>query len=107
MGTLERNYQARLIKRIEKRFFGCLIQKLDTSYQQGIPDLLILWGPNWAILEVKRKPPKPSDFEPNQEWFIDHLNKMSFSACIYPENEKEILDAMESAFKSSWAARVP
>lgn len=103
---LERNYQPKLIKRIEKRFFGCVIQKLDTGYQQGIPDLLILWGPHWALLEVKKKKPtKASDYEPNQEWFIEHFNKMSFSACIYPENEQEILDAMESAFESSGAAR--
>jgi len=107
MGKLERDYQAGLIDRMERRFPGCLIQKLDTQYRQGIPDLLILHGPYWAILEVKRKrPTKASDFEPNQEWYIEQLNQMSFSACIYPENEEDVLHEMELAFRPRRAARV-
>lgn len=98
--SLESAYQAKLIKKLKRLFPDCLIQKLDTSYQQGIPDLLILWEHQWAVLEVKRKRPAASDFEPNQEWFIDHLNAMSFSACIYPENEEEVLDALQYAFQS-------
>lgn len=98
---LERDFQPKLIKEIKSLFPGCVIQKLDTSYQQGIPDLLILWEVNWAILEVKRKrPTKASDFEPNQEWFIDQFNQMSFSACIYPENKDEVLFELQQAFLS-------
>ena len=98
---LERNFQPKLIKEIRDLFPGCVIQKLDTSYQQGIPDLLILWHVHWAVLEVKRKPPtKASDFEPNQEWWIDLLNGMSFSACIYPENKDEVLFELQQAFQS-------
>lgn len=95
---LERNYQAGLIKRIERLFPGCYVRKIDV--QQGWPDLLILWGPNWALLEVKKKPPTASDFEPNQEWWIEHFDQMSFSACIYPENEKEVLNALQQTFQA-------
>ena len=98
---LERDFQPKLIKEIRNLFPGCVIQKLDTSYQQGIPDLLILWGVHWAVLEVKRKQPtKASDFEPNQEWWIDELNRMSFSTCIYPENKDEVLFELQQAFSS-------
>lgn len=98
MPRLERDYQAGLITRIERRFCGAVVRKHEI--QQGWPDLLILWGPNWAMLETKRKPPGPDDFEPNQEWWIEEFDNMSFSACIYPENEEEVLNALEQAFRA-------
>ena len=97
MPRRERDYQSKLIKRIEKLFPGCYVRKHDM--QQGWPDLLVLWGPHWALLEVKRETPtSEDDFEPNQEWWIDHFDQMSFSACIYPENEQEVLHALSQAF---------
>lgn len=95
---LERAYQPRLIKKLERMFPGCYVRKVDV--QQGWPDLLILWGPYWAMLEVKREPPGPRDFQPNQEWWIEELNNMSFSACIYPENERQVLRALQQAFRA-------
>lgn len=104
---LENGYQAKLIKKLRKLFPGCEIQKLDSGYQQGIPDLLVLYGPHWAILEVKRKKPtRPEDFEANQEWFIDHFNRMSFSACIYPENEEAVLNDLQQAFRARRSSRL-
>jgi hypothetical protein len=100
---LERNYQPHVIDEIAKRLPGALVQKLDTGYQQGIPDLLILWHDMWAILEVKKA--RNAKHEPNQDYFVDRLNDMSFSAFIYPENEEAVLDALEQEFKSRWAAR--
>ena len=50
---LERNFQKDLIKEIKKRFEGCMVFKLDPRLIQGVPDLLILYGPHWAALEVK------------------------------------------------------
>jgi hypothetical protein len=98
--VLESRYQSLLIKTLKRRFPGCVVLKNDTDYQQGIPDLLVLWGIHWAMLEVKPKEPKgPEDFEPNQEWFITEFNNMSFGACIYPENEEEVLHALEIAFR--------
>jgi hypothetical protein len=93
---LESTYQTKLIKKIKYLFPGCIVLKNDSSYQQGIPDWLILYGRAWATLEIKREYARPGsdDFEPNQEWFIDQHNEMSFSACVYPENEREILDAL-------------
>jgi hypothetical protein len=104
MHRLERDYQPNLIKRIERLFPGCYIRKHDM--QQGWPDLLILWGPHWALLEVKRtRPTSPRDFEPNQEWWIEEFNSMSFSACICPENEEEVLRDLQYAFQVRRPAR--
>lgn len=94
---LESVYQARLIKKLERIFPGIIIRKHDI--QQGWPDLLLLYGPYWAMLEVKREEPTcAEDFEPNQEWWIEEFNRMSFSACIYPENEEEVLHDLRKAF---------
>lgn len=108
MQLLERKYQAKLIPKIRRALPGCLILKNDSSYIQGIPDLSIFYGPCWGMLEVKAKEPVPGsdDFEPNQEWYLEHLSGMSFVACIYPENEREVLRAIQQAFGVSRTARV-
>lgn len=100
----ENVYQARLIKQLNEMFPGCIVLKTDTSYQQGFPDLLILWGTYWASLEVK--PSRRSSIQPNQDHFIKRLDQMSFAAYIYPENEEEVLYALQEAFESSRRARV-
>ena len=54
MSKLERDFQSRLIKELKQIFKGCIIMKNDSSYIQGIPDLLILYRDKWAALEVKK-----------------------------------------------------
>jgi hypothetical protein len=100
----ENKYQARLIKRLEKLFPGCVILKNDSSYQQGILDLLILWNDRWASLEVKDS--ETSSMRPNQEYYIERLDNMSFAAKIFPENETEVLSALQQAFRPPRRTRV-
>jgi hypothetical protein len=92
----ESKYQYDLIKKIYDCLPGCLIIKNDPSKIQGIPDLLVLYEDRWAMLEVKRS--INEDAQPNQEHYVKTLNQMSFAAFIYPENEEEVLDALQSAF---------
>jgi len=96
---LESAYQALLVKKLESLFNGCVIMKNDPNYRQGFPDLLILFNDAWAVLEVKASADAP--FQPNQEWYIAKLRDMSFSACIYPENEREVLGALKEFFGAS------
>lgn len=104
---LERDFQPDFIKALRERFPGCFILKNDTSYLQGVPDLLFLYGTFWAIFEVKRKKPTSSrDYRPNQEFYIDQLNEMSFSACVYPENAEEVLDEIQRQLQTRRTARV-
>ena len=93
---LERDYQPGLIDRISMRFPGCFVLKNDEQYLQGIPDLTILYGKYWAMLEVKKSSKEP--YRPNQEYYLQLLGEMSFTATIFPENEEEVLDALQSAF---------
>lgn len=97
---LESNYQAGLIKRIKRMFKGCIVVKLDPNYIQGFPDLLVLYGRQWAVLEVKTSADAP--FQPNQEYYLELLDEMSMSAVIYPENEKVVLDELRIAFSVGW-----
>jgi hypothetical protein len=100
----ERHYQPLLIKKLRRLFDGIIILKNDSSYMQGVPDLILLYGPFWAMLEVKAD--KDSPFQPNQEYYLDQFNRMSFAACIYPENEGEVLSALEQAFGLRRTTRV-
>lgn len=101
--VLERDFQADLKKEIRARFPGCFITKLDSGEYQGIPDLLILFGNQWAILEVKRDCNAP--FRPNQEYYIDQFHMMSFSAVIFPENKEAVLDDLQQAFRARRSPR--
>lgn len=92
----EREFQAWLIKELKRRFPNCLVIKTDPTYIQGLPDLLILYKDCWAALEVKRS--ADAHHQPNQEYYIDKMNKMSFAEFIFPEIAEEILDAMEDFF---------
>lgn len=94
--NLERDFQASLIREIKLMFPGCIVLKNDTSYVQGIPDLLVLHDNKWASLEVKIS--SHAKKQPNQPYYIEKMNEMSFAAFIYPENKEEVLHALQQAF---------
>lgn len=93
----ESKFQASVKKEIKDRLPGCIVTKLDASSIQGIPDLLILYEDQWATLECKRDRYAPH--RPNQDRYVNRMNDMSFSAFVYPENRKEVLDDLERFFK--------
>lgn len=95
---LESKFQANLIKKIKNRFEGAIVLKNDSSYIQGIPDLLILWHERWAALECKKS--ETASRQPNQEYYVSLMDDMSFAAFIYPENEEDILDAIQRSFEA-------
>ena len=100
----ESRFQSDLIKEIKNLFPGCVVLKNDPTYIQGIPDLLILYEDKWAALECKRS--KESSIRPNQSYYVDQMNEMSYSSFVYPENKEEVLNGLQSAFKSNRSTRV-
>lgn len=95
---LERDYQAKLIKSIKAILPGCMVLKNDPTYIQGIPDLTILYNNKWATLECKRS--DKESHRPNQDYYVSIMDEMSFSRFICPENEKEVLNELQSALRS-------
>lgn len=93
---LESKFQANLIKEIKDKFPGCVVMKNDSSYIQGIPDLLVLHKDKWAALEVKKS--ATASHQPNQDYYVDKMAAMSYATFIYPENKKEVLTELEQRF---------
>ena len=100
---LENEFQSELIKEIKATFPDCIILKNDSSYKQGIPDLLILNGKRWAALECKKD--KDAHHRPNQDYYISKMNKMSYARFIYPENKEDILDELWRTLEPTGNAR--
>ena len=98
MGKLERDFQAGLIKDLKQMFPGCIVMKNDSSYIQGIPDLLILYKDKWASLEIKKT--ANANRQPNQEYYVNQMNEMSFSRFIFPENKESVLNDLYQTFES-------
>ena len=91
---LESGFQDRLIAELKEMFPGCMVFKMDQI--QGIPDLLILYGKHWASLENKKS--STAKRQPNQEYYVDLMNRMSFSRFICPENKGEVLSELQKVF---------
>ena len=91
---LESGFQDRLITELKEMFPGCMVFKMDQI--QGIPDLLILYGKRWASLENKKS--LTAKRQPNQEYYVDLMNRMSFSRFICPENNEEVLIELQKVF---------
>ena len=94
----ENSFQAKLIQEIKELLPGCIVMKNDAGYIQGIPDLLILYQNRWASLECKKS--ASAAHQPNQDYYVETMNKMSYSAFIFPENKKEILDELQQALRT-------
>lgn len=97
--ALERNFQASLIRELKDLFPGIIILKNDSSYLQGIPDLILLYGTSWASLEVKAS--ATSRQRPNQDYYVNLMNQMSYSSFVYPENKEDVLYEIQQAFSLS------
>lgn len=93
---LESGFQDKLRNELKELFPGCMIFKMDQV--QGIPDLLILYKDKWASLENKKS--ANAKRQPNQEYYVDKMNEMSFSRFICPENKEEVLNELQQTFNS-------
>ena len=89
-------FQSKLKKELKEMFPGCIVTKLDSSDIQGIPDLLILYKNKWATLENKKS--ANAKKQPNQEYYVNQMNEMSFSRFIYPENKETVLTELKGMF---------
>lgn len=87
---LESKFQSSLIKEIKKILPGSIVMKGDANYIQGFPDLIVFYKDKWATLECKKD--EKAKHRPNQDYWVETLGKMSFSAFIHPANKEEVLN---------------
>lgn len=100
----ESAFQKGLINDLKKRFPGCMVLKNDPNYIQGIPDLLVLYEGRWAALECKKA--KQASHQPNQDYYVERMNEMSFSRFVYPENKEDVLRELQQSFESGRSTRI-
>ena len=93
----ESKFQSDLIKKIQTRYEGAIVLKNDSSYKQGVPDLTVFYKDKWAALECKQH--DKASHRPNQDYYISRMNEMSFARFISPDNEEDVLNEMDEAFK--------
>jgi hypothetical protein len=101
---LENRFKTKLIKEIEDLFPGCMVLHLDANEYQGIPDILILYKDKWAALEGKQY--AGARQQPNQAYYIDLMDEMSFARIIHPGNKEEILNELQQAFRCRGTTRI-
>ena len=94
---IESNFQKKLKKELKEKFPECIIYKTDSQQMQGSPDLLILNGPKWAALEVKKNAKAPH--RPNQDYRVKRMNEMSYASFVFPENKEIIFHDLERLFE--------
>ena len=92
----ENKLKTKWIKELRRLFPGCMIMHLDPNEIQGIPDLLILYKNKWAVLEGKDY--ADAIHQPNQDYYVEKMDRMSFAAFIYPENKDIVFDELYHYF---------
>lgn len=94
----ESKFQKGLIDDLKKRFPGCMVLKNDANYIQGIPDLMVLYKDHWAALECKKA--KNANHQPNQDYYVERMEEMSFARFVYPENKEDVLNELQRSFET-------
>lgn len=95
---LESEFQRKLKKRIKEEIPGSYVIKQDPHQIQGLPDLLIVHGPKYAMLEVKEK--KNAHHQPNQDYYVNEVfGKMAYASFVYPENADKVMSELKGWFK--------
>lgn len=95
---LESNFQKKVKEKFYEHFPNGIMLKMDPSQNQGFPDLLFLVNERWGALEVKRS--EKASRRPNQEFWVETLNDISYASFIYPENMEEVFDELDREFGS-------
>lgn len=94
----ESKFQSDLKNELKERFPGCLLLKNDPNSIQGFPDLTIFYQDKWATLECKKS--EKEKHRPNQDYYVERMNEMSFSSFIFPENKEDVLNELARHFES-------
>ncbi len=94
---LESGFKKKFLAKIEKRLSYLDLDFIQTdTRKRSLPDIFVIGPIYWAALEFKRN--EDSSHQPNQDWHIDRFNEKGYATFVSPENEGEVLDALERLF---------
>lgn len=85
----ESTFQKKVIQALKNNFRDSIILKTDSAHIQGIPDLLVLYKNKWAALEIKNS--INASYQPNQEYYLDLMNSMSYASVVHPDNIWDVI----------------
>lgn len=94
--TPEGRFKEEFSKDLVYLFPDIVLLKNDEQLLQGVPDQLLLYRDRWAMLEYKAS--MNAAHQPNQRYYVDLFDSMSFAAMVYPENRDEVLEALQHHF---------
>ena len=105
--TGRNGYANKLVKHLKTMYPDSTILRNDPNHIQGIPDITIINGDSWAALEVKKN--ATASHQPNQDYYVNKFNEgatVTRAWFIFPENEEEVLNELQSTFESDRQARL-
>lgn len=91
--ALESRFQSSVKHELETKYPGCIVRKNPPGQENGFPDLVMYYGPIWAMFECKRE--KDARKRPNQKWWVERLDEMSFARLIFPENRERVMGELD------------
>jgi len=91
-------FEKRLVGKLLDRYPGAYVIKNNPNYIQGFPDRVFLYKNFWAAFETKAY--AEANVQPNQEYYVKQLNRLSLAMFVHPQNEKEFLREIQYALQS-------
>jgi len=104
MSQRESIFEMKLVQDLMHLYPNAIILKTYPNYIQGFPDRLMLLNDRWAAFEIKSH--HNARHQPNQDYYIELLNRMSFASFVYPANREEFFNEIQFALRSVWETRV-
>jgi hypothetical protein len=87
-----------------EQYPGAIILKTNANDLQGFPDQIILYKSRWAAFEAKQS--GMARHRPNQDYYVDILDEMSFARFVYPENKEDFLVELQHALRPRRRTRI-
>lgn len=91
----ESDFESAFCKRLVRK--GCYVIKNNAGagVPKGTPDRTVLLpGGGWAMLEFKKR--EGEKYQVLQKEQLERLNRMWYSATVYPENADQIMKEIEA-----------
>lgn len=96
MATTEIPFEQKFCRKLRGLHRDLYVMKNDASLIQGFPDRVVYFRDKYAILEFKRS--ENASHRPNQDWYINHFAKYTYSTFVYPENADKVFSELCSFF---------